>query len=104
MRNYEFSTAGPPRDQWAAIHHVPILTTLQAFCVDGGRGADCVCVHFGAGDVVLDCAGYVGAYPALEHCFRSCECFVGGPLGGRMHGVLPVVTQMLGRTTVQIVS
>lgn len=101
--NYEFSFA-PHRDQWADIHHAPALTTLQAFCTDSGRRADCVCVHFGHGDVVLDCNGYLGAYPALERCFRHCECEIGGPQGRRMQGELPVVNMNLGRTTVQIVT
>ncbi len=101
VRNYHFSAA-QHQDQWADIHHDPALTTLQAFCTDTGRGADCACVDIGHGNLVLNCENYLGAYPALEHCFRHCECGHGVPWGLRREGVLEVLSMTAGRTAVHV--
>ena len=100
VRNYFFDQTHN-RNQWADIHTAPTLTALSVFCADRQRGADCVCVYVGNGDVILDCSGYPHDYPAHEHCMRSCECGV-GPLGRRLHGPLRPVIMEGGRTTIHV--
>lgn len=100
VRNYRFDAA-QHQDQWANIHHNPALTNLPAFCTNI-RGADCSCVDFDHGELALNCENYLGAYPALEQCFRHCECGNGVPWGLRREGVLEVLSMTAGRTAVHV--